>query len=305
MRKLHNQKGMTLTELVIAMVLLGIVLAIGYNFIHYINKSYSESEKKWIAQTNARQVSEFITSELKTSFYAEIDYSGDMSEGDSQLYLVDGKLMQEKSDTEPTQITDGLYSITFEKAKKNTWTEGSEGNERINNTITYTIEALDTDGATPLYTLQSTVFLENMIEGRAITGHWEGSTIRYQRTSPESPMPTDVSRCFIATAAYDSPDDTSVMLLRRFRDEVLLTNAVGRTFVDFYYRVSPPIAEYISQSELLKYIVRAFLTPIVGFASVFVCPEMMILCLALILLRIYIRFPSQGRGPRSLGSFKL
>ncbi len=69
--------------------------------------------------------------------------------------------------------------------------------------------------------------------------------------------------CFIATAAYGNYFEAEVLVLRQFRDEQLLTNAWGREFVSFYYEYSPPIADYIRQSEALKSVVRSLLTPVV------------------------------------------
>jgi hypothetical protein len=76
--------------------------------------------------------------------------------------------------------------------------------------------------------------------------------------------------CFIATAAYGTPMAEQVQILREFRDEYLLTNPVGRALVDVYYRVSPPIAEFITEHPSLKPIVRAGLVPAVAMSYVVV-----------------------------------
>jgi hypothetical protein len=76
--------------------------------------------------------------------------------------------------------------------------------------------------------------------------------------------------CFIATAAYGTPMAEEIQILREFRDEYLLTNPVGSTLVDIYYRVSPPIAEFITGHPSLKPIVRAGLVPAVAMSTVVV-----------------------------------
>ena len=74
------------------------------------------------------------------------------------------------------------------------------------------------------------------------------------------------SQCFIATAAYGSPFESHVKILRNFRDVYLLPNAVGHAFVDAYYRYSPKAAAFIADHESLRAVTRAALLPVVGMS---------------------------------------
>ena len=69
--------------------------------------------------------------------------------------------------------------------------------------------------------------------------------------------------CFIATAAYGSYFEKHVKVLRDFRDNVLLTNSLGKKIVEFYYKHSPSIASKIAMHSGAKNIIRQVLTPIV------------------------------------------
>jgi hypothetical protein len=67
------------------------------------------------------------------------------------------------------------------------------------------------------------------------------------------------SGCFIATAAYGSPTAQQLDVLRGFRDGVLLESTAGSQLVDLYYRLSPPVADFISGSGILRTLVRELL----------------------------------------------
>lgn len=69
--------------------------------------------------------------------------------------------------------------------------------------------------------------------------------------------------CFIATAAFGSYLDPHVMVLRHFRDNVLLQSELGTAFVKFYYKYSPPIADFIAQHDTLRMLMRLALTPLI------------------------------------------
>lgn len=72
-----------------------------------------------------------------------------------------------------------------------------------------------------------------------------------------------VALCFIATAAYGSALDDKVRLLCVFRDKYLLDTSLGKSLVEYYYSVSPPIAKRISSSGVQRALVRFLLYPIV------------------------------------------
>lgn len=70
--------------------------------------------------------------------------------------------------------------------------------------------------------------------------------------------------CFIATAAYGSETAEELYTLRAFRDRVLVHSGPGRWFVNTYYNVSPPLAEFIADKDWLRAIVRLeLLDPII------------------------------------------
>jgi len=94
--------------------------------------------------------------------------------------------------------------------------------------------------------------------------------------------------CFIATAAYGSPMAQNIKALRDFRDRFLITNCVGKAFVDLYSIYSPPVADFIANHDTLRALVRLSLLPIVGVSwialNIGLIPTLTIILLMLILI---------------------
>ncbi len=79
--------------------------------------------------------------------------------------------------------------------------------------------------------------------------------------------------CFIATAVYGTPLAKEVRILSRFRDTYLLPNYLGQKLVSVYYKLSPPVAEYIKGNAHLKATVRSILKPVVWLVEKFFTEE--------------------------------
>jgi hypothetical protein len=108
---------------------------------------------------------------------------------------------------------------------------------------------------------------------RIIDGNGDGSSVadmgadEYNPGTPLAPT-SGSSGCFIATAAYGSYMEPHVKVLRDFRDRVLLTNNVGRNFVELYYTYSPSVADFIAKHASLRRMARWTLLPLVGVSWV-------------------------------------
>ena len=81
----------------------------------------------------------------------------------------------------------------------------------------------------------------------------------YSITANFEKVPPVSTGCFIATAAYGTPGAEQIDVLREFRNAVLLQSAAGSQLVALYYRVSPPIADFISGNRFLRALVRELL----------------------------------------------
>jgi len=57
-------------------------------------------------------------------------------------------------------------------------------------------------------------------------------------------------------------------ILREFRDKYLLINPLGKGLLKLYYKVSPPMAEFITEHPSLKRIVRVGLLLVLVMSTI-------------------------------------
>ena len=67
------------------------------------------------------------------------------------------------------------------------------------------------------------------------------------------------SRCFIATAVFESSETKEVLFFREFRDQKLLTSIHGKFFVKTYYYLSPNLANMITRNKRVKTVIKKFI----------------------------------------------
>jgi hypothetical protein len=107
----------------------------------------------------------------------------------------------------------------------------------------------------------------------AAHGLWRvrpGSPAPPRETQSIPTEPKKAGGCFVATAACGYPFAPEVIELSAFRDDVLLRNSIGRSFVRLYYAVSPPLAAFISRSAVLQRAAMSLVVrPAVRFVKAF------------------------------------
>jgi hypothetical protein len=79
---------------------------------------------------------------------------------------------------------------------------------------------------------------------------------------------TQLSGCFVATAAYGSELEPEVAALRSVRDQLRPRSPLFATAIELYYRSGPAAAAVIQRSETLRALARRLLAPAARLADI-------------------------------------
>lgn len=96
------------------------------------------------------------------------------------------------------------------------------------------------------------------------------ATVAFQ--TPEQKF-TQLSGCFVATAAHGTSFAPQVESLRRLRDRALVGTELGSRAIDLYYRSSPPLADLIARDDALRAVSRQVLAPLIKLSELLDWPS--------------------------------
>jgi prepilin-type N-terminal cleavage/methylation domain-containing protein len=148
-------------------------------------------------------------------------------------------------------LIDRVSSLTLAYRKgAATWVRGTDDFSLLS-TVTVTLTVTRPDGG------------NNVTFSTVVTPRNNGNRGGSPSTSSSG---GGTSGCFVATAAFGHPDHPTVLLLREFRDNRLLTWPGGRMVVRAYYAASPPLADLIRERGWARALTRWLLFPFVGMA---------------------------------------
>ncbi|GEM_PF-1668944 len=273
-RKPFHEHGFTIIELLIALSLFGLVVSGGFSIYYFADKAFVSSTIKTDLERSMQIAMINITNSLRTAHEAEIvdsldEIEKEIDESDTFLLIVDSRPALQKWEEggfNTSFLIDYYnddfrpeYELRFSKVEPK-----DAGNAANVIQISLAVKHRSFE-----HEITESISLLNVGQ-KGVQG--SGSKIMRYVTTFEPPEydPGDFPRrCFIATAVFGG-DSSITELLRDYRDKFLLTNGLGRSFVDFYYTYSPGIAAVLDGSFVLRVLAGIALIPFVLMAFILV-----------------------------------
>ena len=93
--------------------------------------------------------------------------------------------------------------------------------------------------------------------------YWKTASKSTSTTSSTGSGSSGSGNCYIATMAYGDYDHPQVMILRKFRDDVLDNSAFGKWFIKTYYHYSPKLVAKLKNKKTINSIIRISLNQLI------------------------------------------
>ena len=268
---MKKQRGFTLFEIIITLILVGIVSAVaGLGIVSFV-EGYLFVKDNSIVAGKAQVALARITRELtdlhsipsptsnaattsitfdKVSGATSIGLGGN---GNSEILIATGTAGSNPSFSSGDILVDQVSGLSFDyKKSSNNWNPAADDIRDLSHIVINL--SMSNAGGGSNFTFSTVVNPRN-------NGNAGGAPI----PTPDNP-PAFTQSCFIATSAYGNSSHPMVVILRQFRDRYLNTWSIGRRFTNLYYTYSPRISGIIETNSCLKIIVRILLLPIVSIS---------------------------------------
>lgn len=291
-RFIKSSKGFTIIELLIALALFGLVISGGFSVYYFADRTFVRSAIIADIQRDMDIAMLNISNILRNAYVVELTNLGSDTEpvfapGDANRFIgikngIPVIYEPLENDWSRAKIHP-LVKYHLDKAEyEMSFSRPDYAVDLIQVTLKASISELDYT-----YELSTTIRPLNLRKDVHIEDATDPDSLRYQSTlviEDLEPIDEGRRRCFIATAVFGG-DSAITELLRVFRDRFLLTNSLGKSFVDFYYTHSPGVAAVLDGSLVLRVLVGIALLPFVLIAFILVNFKwVLIVCLIIVFM---------------------
>lgn len=177
--------------------------------------------------------------------------------------FIGGEQLQAPSDLVATTVSDEKIDLSW---TDNSYDESGFKIERKKHDETFT--EIDTADANVTSYRDKELDSDTTYYYRIRAYNDDGNSDYSNETDATTDDEDESDDCVISAGAQGTPLEPHVNVLRDFRDDFLLSNTVGKSFTDFYYTYSPPLAGIVSRHDSLRGMVCLSLLPVIGVSWV-------------------------------------
>lgn len=274
-RKAKKTGGFTLVELMVALGLLSLVVIGGFRLYYFTDRSFVRGAITADIQADIHLAMQRIANELRVAHNPRFITKDEIPE---VIELVEGGGPEDnKKDAHYLFVEEGSVILRTKNGSEmlTPFHPDSQGyalsfsydEHLLPNVLGVKLTSLNSQVA---YSIESSIQLLNLrtdvVGGDAGTGVLYFAKSLSEREIKEAEEMK--RRCLVSSFVF-APNEPELLVLRRFRDERLLTNRVGRFFVDFYYSLSPAVISLFKMQPLARLAAQAIIRRIVGVVVFF------------------------------------